>query len=156
MFIQYFLIIGEIEHLQFSLIHTTFQYLRFGKGKRFELYLSLMGFQLVDFSSLSLFTGELSSSGAGWNQHLFPTLDLKILLQFSLTRAGLFGAKILSTSYSTFPLPPPRRITPPDWPWLLSFLQAKVQRVQLDYPFSHLPFQRSIRYPIFLNTCWFK
>ena len=128
-------------------MHTTFQYLRFRKGKRFELYLSLTGFQLLDFSSFSLFTGELSFPGAGWNQHLAPTLDLsklKILLQISLTRVDLFGAKILSTNHSTFPLPPPRRITPPDWPWLLSFQQAKVQRVRLTYPFSPLPLQRSV------------
>ena len=32
-------------------IHTTFQYLIFGKGKWFELYLSLIGFQFLDFLS---------------------------------------------------------------------------------------------------------
>ena len=46
-------------------------------------------------------------------QHFVSTPDLsklKILLQFFLTRAGLFGAKILLTNHSTFPLPPPRRM----------------------------------------------
>ena len=44
---------------------------------------------------------------------------LKILQQISLTRVGLFGAKILSTNHSTFPLPPPHWIPPPDSPWFL-------------------------------------
>ena len=65
-------------------------------------------------------------------------------LQISLTRAGFFGVKILSSNHLTFPLPPPHRITPPDWPWLLSFQQAKVQRVQLAYSFSPLPLQQPV------------
>ena len=130
-------------------IHTTFQHLRFGQEKRFGLYLSLTGFQFPDFlsfygrvsfsgagwsqqsccnawfvqtSDFTLFTCELSFPGVGWIQHVVLTLTLsklKILLKISLMRAGLFGAKILSTNHSTFPLSPPCRITLPNWPWLL-------------------------------------
>ena len=81
-----FLIIDEIEHSQFFWIHTTFQYLRYGKRKWFELYLSLMDFQFPDLFFL-------------W-----------VILPFS--RSWPFGAKILSTNQSSFLLPPPCRITP--------------------------------------------
>ena len=103
--------------------------------------------RVFNFQIFSLFTGELSFPGAGWKQHLVLTLTLsklKILLQISLTCTSLFGMKILSTNHLTFPCPPPHQITPPNWPWLLSFQQTKVQRVQIAYPFSSLPIQWSV------------
>ena len=125
-------------------IHTTFQYLRLRNRKQFELYLSLTGFRL----QILLFLWVSSSfARACWIQHLVPMLDLsklKILLQISLMHASLFGTKILSTNHSTFLLPLPGQIPPPNWPWLLPFQQTKVQRVQLAYPFSPLPLQWSV------------
>ena len=152
------LTIGEIEHLHFLFwIHTTFQYLRFGKGKRFELYLSLTGFQFSDFPSffflrLSHFFPELADLS-----NLVAMLDLsklKILLQISLTHAGLFDAKIVSTNHSTFPL---------------HHLAESCHSIDLDF-FSYnrlkckgyrqltlsLPSDFGPCYPIFLNACWFR
>ena len=74
-------------------IHITFKYLRFGKRKRFELYLSLADFRSQTF----LFTHDFFlSPRARWKQRLLSKLfrpRLKILFQISLTCAGLLARR---------------------------------------------------------------
>ena len=147
MFIQYFFNYWWNRTFTFFFNAYNFPIFKTWKRKTFWAVLFFDGFSTSRFFLLLSFYGWAIFSWSCWNQHLVPMLDLsklKILLQISLTRAGLFGAKILSTNHSTFPLPPPRQITPTDSPWLLSFQQAKVQRVLLTYPFSPVPLQRSV------------
>ena len=75
---------------------TTFQYLRIVEGKQFALYLSLTGFNFQ--ISFSPFYGWVTFPGIGWIQHvvlMLASVQTKILLQISLMRDGLFGAKSL-------------------------------------------------------------
>ena len=110
----------------FFWMHITFQYLRILEGKRFELYLSLTGSQFSDFFLSFLWVSVFPR--AGWPQRsgsIAGFIQTKILLQISLMHNGLFGAKSLWTNHLTFPLLPPHRVTPLDWPRLLSFNKLK-------------------------------
>ena len=110
-----FFFIDEIKHLQFFLIHTTFQYLRSGKGKRFELYLSLTDFQFPDL--LFFFTGEFLSFARSPSNSLVLKADPPETEDSPSDFSNVcrpFGAKILSTNHSTSLLSPSRRIRPLD------------------------------------------
>ena len=70
-----------------------------------------------------------------------------------------FGAKILLTNQSSFLLPPPRRITPLDWPGPLSFVASTgwSARDIVNLPFfSPTTLTVGPCLPIFLNAWWLK
>ena len=81
------LIIDEIEHSQLFWIHTTFLYLRFGKGKRFNLW-GIFNSLTVSFYGW-FFSFSWSSSVYS---DLFLTLfrpKLRIFYEISRTHAGI-------------------------------------------------------------------
>ena len=118
-------LIVEIEPLQslfFFWIHITFQYLRIVERKRFELYLSLMGFQCSDSFLFFLWVSDLPR--AGWPQRSASDtgfIQTKISsLDFSNGWWSFWREEPVGQSFD-FLLPPPRQVTPLDWPRLLSF-----------------------------------
>ena len=114
-----FLIIDEIKYSVFR-IHTTFQNLRLGKRKRFELYLSLTDFRSQNFSFYGWFFSFSRSSSKTATAFKVVLPETEDSLSNFSNSCRPFGAKILSTNQSSFLLPPSHRITSLDWPWTLS------------------------------------